>query len=298
MPTKKLLLSLISLLIIALLFFYFFAKEDTAVPPPVILAPVTPPTQQEPPLPPPLVKNNSYSSLTLSTESPLKELTEAIGKDNLDTVLRINRIDKAHVRTGAVLSIPSDMDYVVLSPFPQNIDTLVGIPKIILVSQTIQAFVVYENGRQVKWGPTSTGKKSTPTPNGLHHANWKGKEVISTSNDEWVLKWNVNIHNSLGVSLHQYELPGYPASHSCVRLLEEDAFWIYNWVDQWTLSPDGQTVLTKGTPALLFGAYDYAGVAPWKELPENPEAATVSLEEIQNILDTHSSELFSNTTTE
>jgi hypothetical protein len=233
-----------------------------------------------------------YTTLSITSSTPLQEIETLVGKEHVDTVLRINRIDKAHIKTGTLLTIPSDMNYERLSPFPEKIDTLVGIPKIILISQKIQAFSVYENGMQVKWGPISTGKKSTPTPNNLYFANWKAKRAISTSNEEWILNWNINIENQLGISLHQYALPGYPASHSCVRLLEEDAFWLYNWIDQWVLSPDEQTVVVKGTPVLLFGEYDYAGVAPWKQLPENPEATTLSLEEIQNILDTHTSELF------
>lgn len=292
MSKNKSLLYILIFLCVLVVFTYFFLTRDKVVTSPMVTSPTAPPVQEEPPLPPPVVKNSSYSSLTLSTETPLKELTEKVGKDNLDTVLRINRIDKAHVRTGAVLSIPSDFNYASLSPFPERIESISSIPKMILVSQTVQAFAVYENGTHVKWGPTSTGKKSTPTPNGLFSANWKGKEVISTSNDEWILKWNVNIANFLGVSLHQYELPGYPASHSCVRLFEEDAFWIYNWVDQWTLSDDGVDVLAKGTPVLLFGQYDYAGIAPWKKLPENPTATTVELSEIEGLISKHSRELF------
>jgi len=37
------------------------------------------------------------------------------------------------------------------------------------------------------------------------------------------------------VSFHKFDLPGYPASHGCVRLPEEDAKWIYDWADHWTL---------------------------------------------------------------
>lgn len=292
MSKNKSLRYILVFLCVLVIFTYFFLIRDKVVTSPVVTSPTAAPVQEEPPLPPPVVKNNSYSSLTLTTESPLKELTENVGKDNLDTVLRINRIDKAHVRTGAMLSIPSDFNYTALSPFPERIESISSIPKMIVVSQTVQAFAVYENGTQVKWGPTSTGKESTPTPNGLHHANWKGKEVISTSNDEWILKWNVNIHNSLGVSLHQYELPGYPASHSCVRLFEEDAFWIYNWVDQWTLSPDGQRVTAKGTPVLLFGAYDYTGIAPWKKLTQDATATTVALSELEVLITKYFNELF------
>jgi hypothetical protein len=45
------------------------------------------------------------------------------------------------------------------------------------------------------------------------------------------LRWNFNIENKLGVGWHS--LPGYPASHSCLRL--EDAKLLYEWADEWQL---------------------------------------------------------------
>ena len=62
------------------------------------------------------------------------------------------------------------------------------------------------------------GSKAHQTTRGLHFTNWKGKEIISTVSDEWKLKWNFNIANHEGIGWHQYSMPGYPASHSCLRL--------------------------------------------------------------------------------
>ena len=74
-------------------------------------------------------------------------------------------------------------------------------------SYPIQAYALYENGKLVKWGPTSMGSKAHQTTRGLHFTNWKGKEIISTVSDEWKLKWNFNIANHEGIGWHQYSMP-------------------------------------------------------------------------------------------
>jgi peptide subunit release factor RF-3 len=40
------------------------------------------------------------------------------------------------------------------------------------------------------------------------------KLAISTVSSEWKLPYNFNIFNLDGIGWHQYDLPGYPASHS------------------------------------------------------------------------------------
>src|SRR6185436_9183186 len=122
----------------------------------------------------------------------------------------------------------------------------------------------YDSGRLVRWGPTSTGKRATPTPAGLFFANWKAKQTRSTENDEWILNWYFNFDNARGVSFHEYAMPGYPASHACVRLLAEDAKWIYDWADQWKVSRNGRGVIRWGTPVVVFDDYDYKAPPPWR----------------------------------
>ena len=61
--------------------------------------------------------------------------------------------------------------------------------------------------------------------------------------------------NARGVSFHLFDLPGYPASHACVRLLLRDAQWLYGWGEQWKLDETGRVVVVTGTPVLILGTY-------------------------------------------
>ena len=224
-----------------------------------------------------------YRAEKIGGERWLIQLMATLGPEQWDRVLKVNRVDLAHVREGEMLMIPEVLnDDLVISPLPSSVEKIQEIQKILLVSRRVQAFAGYEGGRQVRWGPASTGKKATPTPAGLYHTNWKARERASTVNGEWILPWYFNLANFGGISFHQYELPGYPASHSCIRLLESDAKWIYDWADQWVLSKDGATVIIPGTPVIVFGEYDYrAREAPWKKLAEDSGATLITVQEIE-----------------
>ena len=117
----------------------------------------------------------------------------------------------------------------------------------------MQAFAAYDSGRLVRWGPISSGRIEKPTPVGLYHANWKARTRTSTIDEAWLLHWVVNIDSHGGISIHEYELPGRPASHSCVRLLERDARWVYHWVELWALGADHRHIDHEGTPIVVFG---------------------------------------------
>lgn len=182
-------------------------------------------------------------------------------------IYKLNRIDAAHARKRNLVvpdSIGSELDY---APLPATVPALATVPQFIAVSRRVQAFGAYEFGRLVRWGPTSTGKAATPTDSGLFFTNWKSRTTISTDDPSWILDWYVNFIALKGVAFHQYELPGRPASHGCVRLLEVDARWVYDWAEQWTPGR-GSQVKAYGTPVLVFGDYEYSRSAPWNGLPE------------------------------
>jgi len=244
----------------------------------------------EKPTPPPVVnegpvEGQEYYFHTMTTTDISKELTDLVGADNIMAVLQTNRVDLKNIKQGSKIVIPVAFGSESRSPFPTKIDSLSEVPKIIVFAQRVQAFGAYEYGTLVRWGPTSTGKQSTKTPNGLFSTNWKGKEVKSSFDDEWILKYNFNINNFEGIGFHQYEMPGYPASHSCLRLLMPDAVWLYDWAEQWVLSPDGNTRLAHGTPVIVFGDYGFGKTAPWKLLPTNPDATDISLGEITTLVE-------------
>lgn len=196
--------------------------------------------------------------------------------DTLTAILAVNRIDRASLLRLDTLLIPDTIapNIGIYSPFPIRIDSLQKVNKILFISYFSQTFAVYENGDRIRWGPTSLGKKSTPTPTGLFATNWKSKETISTVDPTWIMKWYFNLDNFQGVSMHQYALPGYPASHACARLYTEDAYWLYYWADQWVLK-NGQ-ISVYGTPVVIFGEYPFGQRKPWLFLAEDAKALEIS----------------------
>lgn len=230
----------------------------------------------------------AFEVFKIQHRKSIAELQSRLGADAFAAVLKINRIDRSHLRVGDLLVIPrASGDLMSVAPFPPQIETARNMLKLVLVSRRVQAFGAYEAGRLVRWGPTSTGKKSTPTPAGLYHANWKSKSTRSSVNASWILPWCFNLDNRVGVAFHQFDLPGYPASHGCVRLLEEDTKWIYDWAEQWTLSKTDQSVFAFGTPVVIFGDYSYGEKPVWTRLAEDPGASAVSVAETQTALNQH-----------
>jgi hypothetical protein len=80
------------------------------------------------------------------------------------------------------------------------------------------------------------------------------------------MRWYFNFGNRDGLALHAYALPGAPASHGCIRLLERDAQWLYEWGEPWTLDSTGTRVLRAGTPVFVIGRYDFDAAPPWRSL--------------------------------
>ena len=195
-------------------------------------------------------------------------------------ILAVNRIDNAHFLKLDSALLPSDLsgDIEYYLPFPFTMPGLADIDKIIFFSYPTQSFGAYENGELIYAGPTNMGRKNDPTPTGLFYTHWKAEQTTSTFNDEWDLRWNFNIENKLGVGWHQYEMPGYPASHSCLRLQEWDAKYLYKWADQWVVD-EKENIQLQGTPVIVFGAYNFNGKKPWLSLVADP--STLAIEPAQ-----------------
>ncbi len=99
-------------------------------------------------------------------------------------------------------------------------------PLAIIVSLTKQRVYVYRNGIQIGLATCSTGKEGHETPTGVFTILQKEEEHYSNAyNDAPMphmerLTWD-------GIALHAGKLPGYPASHGCVRLPKAFAEKLY-----------------------------------------------------------------------
>ena len=207
-------------------------------------------------------------------------LSGRYNQEQLKIILALNRLDKKNFGRRDSVVIPDTFltDFNRYSPFPARIKIADPVKKLVLFSYRIQAYAAYEHGLLVKWGPTSMGKRTALTPTGLFHTTWKAKETKSTINPSWILPWAFNLDNFDGVSMHEFDLPGYPASHACARLWSEDAQWMYYWAEQWIVTDDEEDVVAYGTPVIIYGEYEFGQKPPWHFLPQSPDTTTEGLD--------------------
>jgi hypothetical protein len=178
---------------------------------------------------------------------------------------KLNRADPAHLARLARIVVPDRWvpDELLYSPMPHEVAELSDEMKAIVVDLPAQVFGAYENGRLVRWGPVSSGARHRQTPPGTYHLNWRARVRISSEDPTWIMPWYFNFSNSGGLGLHQYSLPGRPASHGCIRMLAVDAKWLFNWGRGSTLAAGAGEPDQPGTLVLVVGTYDFRFPQPW-----------------------------------
>ncbi len=103
-------------------------------------------------------------------------------------------------------------------------------PLHIIVSIEKQRAALYSNGEPVASMPVSTGTASYPTPTGvftiLQKRIWHESNIYSAAPMPFMqrITWS-------GIALHEGVLPGYPASHGCIRLPRNFATWLFGITD-------------------------------------------------------------------
>lgn len=114
-------------------------------------------------------------------------------------------------------------------------------PVAIVVSVPDQRVHVYRNGIRIGVSTCSTGKPGHDTPTGVFTILQKDKDHRSSTYNNAPMP-NMNRLTWDGVALHAGKLPGYPASHGCVRLpmaFSEKLFGVTH----------------VGTPVIIAGAF-------------------------------------------
>lgn len=90
-------------------------------------------------------------------------------------------------------------------------------PVAVVVSIPQQLVHVYRNGVRIAVSTCSTGKEGHRTPRGVFVVLQKDKHHHSSTYNNAPMP-NMNRLTWSGIALHAGDLPGYPASHGCVRL--------------------------------------------------------------------------------
>jgi hypothetical protein len=98
--------------------------------------------------------------------------------------------------------------------FPERSE---GGPIVIIVSIPDQLVHIYRNGVRIAASTCSTGKPGHRTPTGVFQILQKDKHHHSSTYSNAPMP-NMNRLTWSGIALHAGNLPGYPASHGCVRL--------------------------------------------------------------------------------
>lgn len=198
-----------------------------------------------------------------------------LGKKRSKLVELLNRKLLPNLQIGDTLVVPTvfQTDFRAYSPFPYYYPGGKDFPKLFFIEKSLQAFAAYEHGHLVRWGIVNTGSAESQTPNGRYNFNWKTEYRISSlspAGEPWEMYWVFNFHLTRGIHTHQYAMPtGGPTSHGCVRLIDADAEWVYNWAEGWKTTSKGRgystsygRVSTPGTTVLVVGVDPLPGVNP------------------------------------
>ena len=129
-------------------------------------------------------------------------------------------------------------------------------PLLVVVSIDTQLAYVYRNGVLTGLSTVSTGKKGHETPTGVFTILQKNKEHFSNLYDNAPMPYMQRLTWG-GIALHAGGLPGYPASHGCIRMPSEFARRLFE------ITSTGMTVVVASSVG--FG---YVGPkVPWFDWP-------------------------------
>jgi hypothetical protein len=118
-------------------------------------------------------------------------------------------------------------------------------PTLVLVNLRTQRAVVFRNGLPIAASTVSTGRPGHDTPTGVFTVLQKEVDHHSKTYDNAPMPFMERL-TWKGVALHAGNLPGYPASHGCVRLPLQFAKLLYS------VTKLGMTVvIADREPALL-----------------------------------------------
>lgn len=191
-----------------------------------------------------------FHCVTIEKGQKWKDLWPEDAKRHL--VMKLNRMNTG-LLAGMTIAVPNDLDRTALldlAPFPLTISPTGE--KIIHVDLAVLAWGAYDaDGKLINWGPVAGGKDFCPdiqakcrTVTGTFKIQRKGDAKCKSNtfpipNGGAPMPYCMFFHG--GYALHgSNEVPGYNASHGCVRMWADDAKWINK-----EFAEHGTTVMVK-----------------------------------------------------
>ena len=99
-------------------------------------------------------------------------------------------------------------------------------PLLLTIDLTAQRVMVYRDGALIAASAISTGSMGRKTPTGVFTILEKKVMHRSITYDDAPMPYMQRL-TSKGIAIHAGDLPGYPASHGCIRLPNEFAKQLY-----------------------------------------------------------------------
>lgn len=207
------------------------------------------------------------------------ETAETLFGERWPDVLRFNRIDRRHLVAGVSIKVPRDLDDIEeYSPLPDTYPKAAGEEKFILVDLYEQFLGAYEYGELAFSFPIASGNRKNRTPTGDFRINafsrrhqsslYKIEKTETPYPMHYALRFFTNI-KGVDFWLHGRDLPGFPASHGCIGLSDEemqrkyyhfsrplqlqDARFLYEWVIGDTKDRGSVTWLKNGPRVRIIG---------------------------------------------
>jgi hypothetical protein len=148
-------------------------------------------------------------------------------------------------------------------------------PLVMVVNITEQRAYLYRNGLRIAVSTVSTGKKGKETPTGVFTILQKNKDHRSNIYNNAPMPFMQRLTWD-GIALHAGKLPGYPASHGCVRLPYEFSRLLFD------VTNFGMTVIVANETSALPGAARPGVFAPVEFAANNKAPAIPRLSWYEN----------------
>ena len=164
-----------------------------------------------------------------------QDTPEGLFGEHWQDVLRFNRMDRRHFFGGRSIKVPDRLEDIRnFTPLPARYPDAAREAKFILIDQSEMFLGAYEYGKLVFSSPVAVGVEGRRAANGeywidaadrTHKSNlYKIEEIGRPYPMHYALRFYVDMKAARRPSyyLHGRDLPGYPASHGCIGLYDEE----------------------------------------------------------------------------